>query len=621
MPLRVMLIHNFYQIPGGEDSIVRAELSMLKNNGVVVDLFSTTNDIIKGRLTRTRTAFQAVYNPLARRALARKLADFSPDVVHTHNFFPLLSPSIFDACLDAGVPSVLTLHNYRILCPTALIYPDEANRERSLRHPCWWTIPKKVYRNSAAATLALATMVEFHKRIGTWRRKVDRFIALTDWAKRTFTDGGLPAERISVKPNCVGGPRGLIRSQRKGGLFVGRVDEQKGVDVLLDAWKELDCPLRIIGDGPLSDLVRQSANDRIVYLGRQPPEVVQREMQAAQFLILPSIGYEMFPVTLLEAYSNQLPVIWSDLPSLAGLVEAGVTGLKFPPGDASGLAAQVRWATCNAPALNEYGREPGLFMRSGTPPKSTSIILSAFIDPCAGDGSALVTVGSNAQPITELAVQPVAASRRLPPAAGRWVVQSASRLPSGICPGTWSQSHRSVETAYPPIDARAYGAKSSPPPGDPCTTLAFRRFFGSLLTQNQPERRRSEDMIVTRRTTLAVAGVLTASIAAASVMRFSVSTPKSSGGRPKSKEIPSFDVPQGACDLHVHVIGDPSRFPMAPDRDYTPPQATADALREMLQSLHLDRVVIIAPSNYGTDNAEHLMQSTCSGATAREASL
>src|ERR1700723_2765462 len=113
-------------------------------------------------------------------------------------------------------------------------------------------------------------------------------------------------------------------------------------------------------------------------------------------------------------------------------------------------------------------------------------------------------------------------------------------------------------------------------------------------------------MILTRRTTLAVAGVLTASLAAAARMRLSVSTPKSSGGRPKSRETPSFDVPHGACDSHVHVIGDPSRFPMAPDRDYTPPPATADALREMLQSLHLDRVVIIAPTNYATDNAATL---------------
>jgi glycosyltransferase involved in cell wall biosynthesis len=393
--MRVLMIHNFYQLSGGEDSIVRAEMSLLQENGVDVDLFSTTNDIIKGRLAQARVAFQVVYNPFARRAVAKKLAEFAPDVVHIHNFFPLLSPSVFDACRDAGVPSVLTLHNYRILCPTAFLGADDENRERSLRHACWWTVPKKVYRNSATGTLALAIMVEFHKRAGTWRRKVDRFIALTDCARRTFTDGGLPAERISVKPNWVPRPPGSNQSERKGGLFVGRLDEQKGVKVLLRAWKDLDCPLTIIGDGPLLDLVRQSANDHIVYLGRQPREVVQREMQAAQFLVLPSMGHEMFPVTVLEAYANQLPVICSDLPSIGELVEAGVTGLKFAPGDERGLASRVRWAMRNAPMLDTYGRRArSIYEERYTPEVSFEKLIGIYRSVCRehakswGDGRA-----------------------------------------------------------------------------------------------------------------------------------------------------------------------------------------------------------------------------------------
>ncbi len=354
--MRVLIVHNFYQIPGGEDAIVREELSLLRRNGVDVDLFSATNSDIRGRLGGIAAALQVVYSPRARRAISKKLATFLPDVVHIHNFFPLLSPSILDACLSAGVPSVLTLHNFRILCPGALLYPDETLRERSLRHACWWTVPKRVYRNSAAATLCVAAMVEFHKRFGTWTRKVDRFIALSNYAKRTFTLGGLPAERIIVKPNSVAQPSTFSGLRREGGLFVGRLCEQKGIGVLLQAWKDLDCPLRIIGDGPLSDMIRRCGNNRIVYLGRQPSEVVEREMQAAKFLILPSIGHEMFPVTVLEAFSNELPVICSELPSLAELVDAGVTGLKFPAGDADALAAQVRWAISNGPALQNLGR-------------------------------------------------------------------------------------------------------------------------------------------------------------------------------------------------------------------------------------------------------------------------
>jgi glycosyltransferase involved in cell wall biosynthesis len=353
--MRVLLVHNFYQIPGGEDSIVREELSLLAQHGVDVELFSVSNTNIKGPLGAITAAFQVVYNPFARRALSKKLAEFQPDVVHIHNFFPLLSPSVFDACQDAGVPSVLTLHNFRILCPTALLHPADSGRHRSLRQACWWTIPKKVYRNSAAATTAVAMMVEYHKRTGTWTRKVDRFVALTDFAKRTFTEGGLPAERIVVKSNSVARPSTFHCLRRGGGLFVGRLDEQKGVSVLLEAWKDLDYPLRIIGDGPLSAAVQRVANDRIVYLGRQPREVVHREMQAAKFMVLPSTGYEMFPVTVLEAFSCQLPVICSDLPSLGELVEHRVTGLKFPTGDARALTAQVRWAIANPSVLDELG--------------------------------------------------------------------------------------------------------------------------------------------------------------------------------------------------------------------------------------------------------------------------
>jgi glycosyltransferase involved in cell wall biosynthesis len=382
-PMRVLLVHNFYQIPGGEDSIVREELSLLKNNGVDVELYSVSNDDIRGTLATIATALQVVYNPGARRALSKKLAEFLPDVVHIHNFFPRLSPSILDACRDAHVPSIITLHNYRILCPSALLYPEEMFRERSLAHSCWWTVPKAVYRNSVAGTLAVSAMVEFHKRTLTWARKVDRFIALTNCAKQMFMHGGLPAERIVVKPNCTARPPAFGGLRRFGGLFVGRLDEQKGVPTLLQAWKDIDYPLRIIGDGPLSELVERNASDHVSYLGRQPRDVVQREMQAAKFLVLPSTGQEMFPVTALEAFSSHLPVICSDLPSLKELIEPGVTGLTFPSGDAVALAAQVRWAVSNPSTLDELGgRAHAIYEERYTPEVNFNRLIGIYRSVC-----------------------------------------------------------------------------------------------------------------------------------------------------------------------------------------------------------------------------------------------
>jgi glycosyltransferase involved in cell wall biosynthesis len=160
---------------------------------------------------------------------------------------------------------------------------------------------------------------------------------------------------------------------------LGRLDEQKGVGVLLQAWKDIDCPLRIIGDGPLSELVRQNASDRVVYLGRQPREAVQREMQAAKFLVLPSTRYDMFPMTVLEAFSSHLPVICSDLPSLNELVESGMTGLTFPPGDANALAAQVRRAVSNPSALAELGgRAHSIYEERYTPEVNFNQLLGIY---------------------------------------------------------------------------------------------------------------------------------------------------------------------------------------------------------------------------------------------------
>ena len=358
--MRVLLVHNFYRIPGGEDSVVREEFSLLKRKGVDVELFSVSNDDIRGALGAIAAALSLIYNPGARRALARELAKFAPDVVHVHNFFPRLSPSIFDACRGAGVPVVMTLHNFRILCPAALLHPHEAFRERSLTQSCWWTVPQKVYRNSAAATLALAAMVEFHKWNKTWSRKVDRFIALSNFAKDVFVKGGLPPERIVVKPNCIATPPALDGPARKGALFVGRLDGQKGVLTLLEAWRDIDYPLTIIGDGPHADVVARAVNVRV--LGRQPRAVVQREMRAATFLVLPSVGQEMFPITVLEAFANRLPVICSDLASLSDLVSHGANGLTFAAGDAGAIAQRIRWAINNPKALDEIaGRAQAVY--------------------------------------------------------------------------------------------------------------------------------------------------------------------------------------------------------------------------------------------------------------------
>jgi glycosyltransferase involved in cell wall biosynthesis len=357
--VRILLVHNYYQLRGGEDVVVEQELALLKAKGHTAELFSVHNDSIQGLAQKAITGALVVYNPWAKAALAEKLRDFRPDVVHVHNFFPKLSPSIFDACRAAGIPSVMTLHNFRILCPTSILFHHGEICERSLKHSAMWALPQRVYKSSLMATLPLVAMVDIHKWLGTWQRKVDVLIALTDFAKAKFVEGGLEADRIVVKGNAVADPLNGVTPDtgtRHGALFVGRLSEEKGIASLLDAWKGVNYPLRIAGDGPLRHLVQAAQGESVIYLGPQSREQVYAEMRRAAFLVLPSVCYEMFPMTLVEAYANGLPVLANDLGGLKSLLDDGGTGVAFKPGDPADIRAKAHWAIEHVSKMADMGK-------------------------------------------------------------------------------------------------------------------------------------------------------------------------------------------------------------------------------------------------------------------------
>jgi glycosyltransferase involved in cell wall biosynthesis len=353
--VKILLVHNFYQLAGGEDAVVKRELDLLRNMGHDVQLFSVNNDSITGLSDKLKTGALTIYNPFSRRALRDRLRRFKPDIVHVHNFFPRLSPSVFDACRDTATPVVMTLHNFRILCPTSFLYHDDALRERSLNHPSWWTIPRRVYRNSFAGTAVVAAMVEFHKWKRTWQNKVDRFIALTQFAKEKFVEGGLRPERISVKGNSTNiAAVASDGAQRHGALFVGRLSPEKGLWTLIDAWQSIDYPLRIVGDGPLREALLDARPQNVEMVGLLARDDVAVEMQKASFLVIPSLWYEIFPVVLVEAFSNGLPVICSRLGGLSEIVTEK-SGLKYTAGDVADLRAKVRQAIAHPESMVRLG--------------------------------------------------------------------------------------------------------------------------------------------------------------------------------------------------------------------------------------------------------------------------
>jgi glycosyltransferase involved in cell wall biosynthesis len=352
-PERVLVVHNAYQQAGGEDRVVADEVALLARKGhEVLQMRRDNHEIaLTGRL---RLAADTLWSRRTHREALELLRRCRPDVVHVHNTLPLVSPSLYWACAEAGVPVVQTLHNFRLACPQAMFLREDGVCERCLGQAPWPAVLHGCYRGSRAQTAVVAGMLALHRGLGTWRDKVARYIALNEFCRAKFVQAGLPADRVVVKPNFADVEADAAPGPRRGFLFVGRLSPEKGVATLAQAWDaSAGLALRVAGTGPAGADIASRAG--VTMLGALPPDAVLREMRGARALVLPSIWYENFPRTLVEAFGAGLPVIASRLGAMAELVEHGVTGLLFTPGDARDLAGQLRWAEANPRRLAEMG--------------------------------------------------------------------------------------------------------------------------------------------------------------------------------------------------------------------------------------------------------------------------
>lgn len=350
--MRVLIAHNAYQQRGGEDSVVADEAALLRAHGHEVELLSAHNDDIAG-LGRVELLRRTLWSRPAAGEMRARCAAFRPDVVHVHNSFPLLSPAIHWAAAEAGVPVVQTLHNFRLLCPQAMLLREGRVCEDCVGRLPWRGAVHGCYRGSVAQSAVLAGMLTLHRGLGTWQRRVNRFIALNDFCRAKFIEGGLPAERIAVKPNFVDLPA-PAEGPREGLLFVGRLSPEKGLDVLAAAAREARLPVTVVGSGPMQQAL--AAEPMLDLQGALPMEQVLARMRSAAALVMPSVWYENFPRTLVEAWACGLPVIASRLGAMAELIEDGVTGLLFEAGNAVALAQKLQWAREHPEALAAMGR-------------------------------------------------------------------------------------------------------------------------------------------------------------------------------------------------------------------------------------------------------------------------
>lgn len=360
--LSVLCVHNRYIQPGGEDQVFESESRLLEENGVRVHKVEEQTTYPSGLVRKIGAAFDCVWSRSWHQKFKGILRDVQPDVVHVHNFFSVISPSIYYACREEGVPVVQTLHNYRLACPAASFYRDGKICEECLEHGPFHAVGYGCYRESKLATVALAAMLEFHRARKTWSEMVDCYVALTEFARQKMIQGGLPAERIVVKPNFVLPDPGPRQGHGEYALFVGRLVDLKGVGTLIKAWSKLGAPIPLViaGDGPFRPEMEKLISDlklsNIDYRGRLTRQDTLAAMKGARFLMFPSEWYEGFPVTIAESFACGVPVLCSRLGGMQEIVEDGRTGLHFNPGDAADIAEKVQWAWSHPEETSAMGQ-------------------------------------------------------------------------------------------------------------------------------------------------------------------------------------------------------------------------------------------------------------------------
>ncbi|PRY11225.1 glycosyltransferase involved in cell wall biosynthesis [Pontibacter ummariensis] len=382
--MRILIIHNHYKQTGGEDTVFFAEIALLEEHGHTVETLTFSNNDVNSAAEKLQAALGVVYNYKGARAVDERIKLFKPDVVHVHNFFPLLSPAVFYVCQKHQVPVVMTLHNYRLICPsTYLHYHGKVHLENVQKVFPLKPIKDGAYRDSSFQTASVVLTTGLHKLLGTWRNKVNLFIALTPGAAALFQNSSLQLkpEQLVVKPNFTA-DLGLGAEEREEYfLYVGRLSPEKGLETLLEAQALRSFKLKVIGDGPLREAVEAHAAKypALEYLGYQKRDRVVEELKRARGLIFPSEWPEMFGMSIIEAFSTATPVIAARIGGGEYLVQDGCNGLHYQPGDARDLANKVKELEQNksyALGLGKSARQD--YLHHYTPEVNYQLLLNIY---------------------------------------------------------------------------------------------------------------------------------------------------------------------------------------------------------------------------------------------------
>lgn len=333
---KVLIVHNYYQIPGGEDTVVENEKNLLLENGHEVLLYTRHNDEIKNKniIGKLLLPLETIFSIKTYKEVKKIIKKEKIDIVHVHNTLPLVSPSVYYAAKKCKISVVQTIHNFRLLCPGATFTRDNKICEDCVEKSLLCSVKNKCYRGSVIQSLVSAFNLGFHRMIGTYK-KVDGYIALTEFNKSKLKTL-IEEEKIFVKPNFTyfEAIEMIEVKDRKYFLYLGRIDKLKGIDLILRAWEEIkDEELYIVGSGPYEETckkyVLENKLDNVKFLGFRDKEEVQKILKYSKALIIPSQWYEGFPMTILESFALGIPVVGSDIGNISTIINNEVDGLLF----------------------------------------------------------------------------------------------------------------------------------------------------------------------------------------------------------------------------------------------------------------------------------------------------
>ena len=376
--MKILVAHNAYHYRGGEDTLVDAEIAMLRGHGHEVLLYRRDNAELDG-IAPARAAAGALWSFRTvddLRALHRR---FRPDLIHAHNIFPLISPSLYGIARELGIPVVQTLHNFRLICPQAMLVREGRACTDCVGHLPWRAVLHRCYRGSFAQTAVTATMLAVHRKLGSWTMGVSRYIVLNRSSRDLFISGGLPAAKLRIKPNFVESSGMPQWTQRAGGVFIGRLSPEKGLATLARALQSLpDTTIDVYGKGPLQAMVERTAG--LNYRGFLSSQQLRQCMQRAAYLVMPSTGMESFGLAAIEAFACGVPVIASRQGGLGELVSHGKNGLLVEPGDPASLAAAIAHAQAHPEQMRRMGIDAYQTWRTHYTPERNYELLMRIYD-------------------------------------------------------------------------------------------------------------------------------------------------------------------------------------------------------------------------------------------------